>query len=125
MSTSPPVPQFANVAVSKDKTSATVSLGQTNYHLDARVLSDLITTLMIARADLSPPIPPEPPANATLSVRPGNWGIAADEAKGDVLLGFPHPGFGWVGFGFAREDAEELARQLSACAQNIRPTGPY
>ena len=73
MSTNPPAPQFANVAVSKDKTSATVTLGQTNYHLDARVLSDLITTLMIARADILPPIPPEPPANATLSVRPGNW----------------------------------------------------
>jgi hypothetical protein len=53
MSTNPPVPQFANVAVSKDKTSATVTLGQTNYHLDARVLSDLITTLMIARRHLA------------------------------------------------------------------------
>jgi hypothetical protein len=125
MSTNPPVPQFANVAVSKDKTSATVTLGQTNYHLDARVLSDLITTLMIARADILPPIPPEPPANATLSVRPGNWGIAADEAKGDVLLGFPHPGFGWVGFRFSQEHAEELARQLSTCAQNIRSSASY
>src|ERR1700676_5019624 len=73
MSTNPAAPQFANVAVSKDKTSATVTLGQTSYPLDARVLSDLITTLMIARADISPPIPQEPPANATLSVRPGNW----------------------------------------------------
>jgi len=125
MSTSPPVPQFANVAVSKDKTSATVTLGQTNYQLDARVLSDLITTLMIARADILPPIPPEPPTNATLSVRPGNWGIAADEAKGDVLLGFPHPGFGWVGFRFSQDYAQELARQLSACAQNIRSSASY
>jgi hypothetical protein len=125
MSTNPPAPQFANVAVSKDKTSATVTLGQTSYHLDARVLSDLITTLMIARADISPPIPQEPPANATLSVRLGNWGIAADEAKGDVLSGFPHPGFGWVGFRFSREHAEELARQLSACAHNIGPSASY
>ena len=125
MSTNPPAPQFANVAVSKDKTSATVTLGQISYHLDARVLSDLITTLMIVRADILPPIPPEPPANATLSVRPGNWGIAADEAKGDVLLGFPHPGFGWVGFRFSREHAEELARQLSACAHNIGPSASY
>ena len=125
MSTNPPAPQFANVAVSQDKTSATVTLGQTNYHLDAKVLSDLITTLMIARADISPPIPSEPPANVTLSVRPGNWGIAADEAKGDVLLGFPHPGFGWVGFRFAKEHAEELARQLAACARNIRSAAPY
>jgi hypothetical protein len=90
-----------------------------------KVLSDLITTLMIARADISPPIPQEPPANVTLSVRPGNWGIAADEAKGDVLLGFPHPGFGWVGFRFAKEHPEELARQLAACAQNIRSAAPY
>jgi hypothetical protein len=119
------VRQLANVAVSKDKTSATVTLGQTNYHLDAKVLSDLITTLMIARADILPPIPPKPPANATLSVRPGKWGIATDEAKGDVLLGFPHPGFGWVGFRFSHEHAEELARQLSACAQNIRPSASY
>jgi len=125
MSTNPPAPQFANVAVSKDKTSATVTIGQTAYHLDARVLSDLITTLMIARADISPPIPQEPPANATLSVRPGNWGIATDEAKGDVMLGFPHPGFGWVGFRFSKERTEELARQLSACAQNIRSAAPY
>ena len=125
MSTNPPAPKFANVAVSKDKTSATVTLGQTNYHLDARVLSDLITPLMIARADILPPIPPEPPANATLSVRPGNWGIATDEAKGDVLLGFPPPGFAWIGFRFSQEHAEELARQLSACAQNIRPQASY
>jgi hypothetical protein len=85
----------------------------------------LITTLMIARADILPHIPPEPPASATLSVRPGNWGIATDEVKGDMLLGFPHPGFGWVGFRFSQEHAEELARQLSACAQNIRPPAPY
>jgi hypothetical protein len=41
--------------------SATVTLEQTNYHLNARVLSDLITTLMIARADILPPIPPNLP----------------------------------------------------------------
>jgi hypothetical protein len=125
VSANSPAPQFANVAVSQDKTSATVTLGQTNYHLDTKVLSDLITSLMIARADISSPMPQEPPANVTLSVRPGNWGIAADEARGDVLLGFPHPGFGWVGFRFAKEHAEELARQLAACAQNIRSAAPY
>jgi len=120
MPTNPPAPQFANVSVSKDKASATVTLGQTNYHLDAKVLSDLITTLMIARADVWPPVSQEPPASSTLSIRPGNWGIAADEAKGDVMLGFPHPGFGWVGFRLSKEHTEELARQLSACAHNIR-----
>jgi hypothetical protein len=125
MSTNPPAPQFANVAVSKDKTSATLTLGQTNYHLDAKVLSDLITTLMIARADISPPISQDPPAKATLSVRPSNWGIAADEAKGDAILGFPHPGFGWVGYRFSKESAEELARQLSACARNMRAAPAY
>jgi hypothetical protein len=125
MSTNPPAPQFANVAVSKDKTSATLTLGQTNYHLDAKVLSDLITTLMVARADISPPISQNPPANATLSVRPGNWGIAADEAKGDAILGFPHPGFGWIGYRFSKEGAEELARQLSACAQSMRAAPAY
>jgi len=54
MSTNPPAPQFANVAVSKDKTSATLTLGQTNYHLDAKVLSDLITTPEVALANGAP-----------------------------------------------------------------------
>lgn len=120
MSTHPPAPQFANVSVSKDKTSATLTLGPTVYHLDAKVLSDLIMTLMIARADISPPTPQEPPASGTLSIRPRNWGIPADQVNGDVMLGFPHPGFGWVGFRLSTEHTEELARQLSACAQNIR-----
>ena len=125
MSTNPPASQFANVAVSKDKASATLTIGPSVYHLDAKVLSDLITTLMVARADISPPIPQGPPANATLSVRPGNWGIATDDAKGDVILGFPHPGFGWVGYRFSKERTEDLAHQLAACAQNIRSAAPY
>jgi hypothetical protein len=125
MLTNPSAPQLADVAVSDDKRRATLTLGQTAYHLDARVLSDLITTLMVARADISPPIPLEPPANATLSVRGDNWAIAADAAKGDVLLGFPHPGFGWVGFRLSKERAEELARQISACAQSIPAAAAY
>jgi len=36
------------------------------------------------------------------------------------MLGFPHPGFGSVGFRLSTEHTEKLGRQLSTCGQDIR-----
>lgn len=111
--------RLANVAVSGDKTLAIITIGQATYKFDAKVLSEFLIGLMAARASIVPPVQTETPDTGGLSVRAENWGIATDPNAGDVLLGLPHPGFGWIGYRLSKESLQRLLSQLTTALETL------
>ena len=109
----------ASVTVSDDKMLAIITIGQATYKVDAKVLSEFLASLMVARATILPPVPRETPDTTGLSVRTASWGVATDVDNGDVILGLPHPGFGWIGYRFSKQGMQHLVHQLAVTLQNM------
>ena len=101
-----------NVALSDNGEHVVLSVGDKIFHLNADVVSSLLTQLMLLRERLVPRIDMQtPPAQLHLSVRTFHWAFGHD--KGDIAITLPHPGYGWIAYRFSRQALDGLRRDLA------------
>lgn len=104
-------------ATAEDRSSITieiivdeVSIG--HAVMDARELDGFIMSLSLHRAGLKERVADEPDADLP-SVPYPDWRISQADADGDRLLGFRHPGFGWLGFLLDEDSLQEIREVLN------------
>lgn len=114
-----------HVNVTPDKMVVKLTVGTNVFDLNAKLVSDLLTQLMFARAEMLPAIPlQKPPKQLSLSVRTAHWGFGKDEPRRDppdVILTLPHRGYGWIVYRFSLQRAERLNRDLAMEIQKNLP----
>jgi hypothetical protein len=107
------------VAVAPDRTAVlltTLADGREAFgtRLEAPELDDLIRALGDARAMLDEEVAPQldEGARITNSIVDPNYLVGTNSSKGQTLLAFRHPGFGWIGFQLRRPVVEAMVRKL-------------
>lgn len=116
--------------VSREEDSETVTLsflegsGVTgSISLDEVQLSQLITSLGLARANLVEKRPPPPIAGARFTpVYTTNWALQIDALTEGSMLAFQHPAYGPVGVVFGPPDVEQIIGGLQKQRTMIRST---
>lgn len=105
-----------NLTLSEDRMSLTIDAidpagDKVTGIADAADLDELIVALGAVRAALADPVPEElePPARVP-TVRDPAW--LCETQDGRRIACFRHPGYGWLAFSLAEDDAEALAAGL-------------
>jgi hypothetical protein len=106
------------LAVSEDRTSASVQIGSQTLLLDATALENLIGHLGALRAQLQPPVAPDPPQDgAFLQINAPVIEVtrAPDGESAGLLVRTPT--YGWIGCAFRLADARKIGEHLAALPQ--------
>ncbi len=116
------------ITLSNDRDAVTLRMtardGSIETLLDSVELDGLIAQLARYRRSLKMPHPSRPQMDdASKGVRTPPWLLG--EGGRDRLLAFLHPGFGWLNFVLAQENADTLAKALLESKETIFPDDPH
>jgi hypothetical protein len=106
------------LAVSEDRNSASVQIGGETLVLGAAALENLIGHLGALRAQLQPPVAPEPPQDGTfLQINAPVVEVTRTPDGDSVGLLVRTPTYGWIGCAFRVADARKIGEYLIALPQ--------
>jgi hypothetical protein len=107
-----------NLAISDDRTRGNVQIGSENLILDATALENLIGHLGALRAQLQPPVAPDPPLDGTfLQINAPIVEVTRTPDGESVGLLVRTPTYGWIGCAFRTADARKIGEYLTAIPQ--------
>ena len=103
-----PEREAVRIAITRDE--ATVFAAR----LEAPELDQLIHALAQGRAQLTEEVSPELDEGARLTdvEADPSFLIAKNNARGEAMMAFRHPGFGWLGFRLRRRAIEKMVERL-------------
>jgi hypothetical protein len=106
------------LAVSDDRISGSVQIGSETLVLDAAALESLIGHLGALRAQLQPPVAPEPPQDGSFLQINAPVVLVTRTPDGEsVGLLVRTPTYGWIGCAFRTADARKIGEYLTAPPQ--------
>jgi len=103
------------LAVSDDRLHGNVQIGSEILVLDAAALENLIGHLGALRAQLQPPVEPEPPQDGSfLQINAPVVEVTRTPDGESVGLLVRTPTYGWIGCAFRTADARRIGEYLTA-----------
>ena len=102
--------QALKLKPSPDGVRLHLTLGAASADLTAGDVDDLIRDLAACRANLTPVVPAEPPADPSRLHQSDNllWSVKAAPHKSAIRFATHHPGLGWSAMWLSRAQVEDL-----------------
>lgn len=105
------------LGVSEDHTRGNVQIGSETLVLDAAALESLIGHLGALRAQLQPPVAPDPPRDGGfLQINAPVVEVTRTADGESVGLLVRTPTYGWIGCAFRTADARKIGEHLTSIA---------